>query len=121
MENRDSIEEAIYKWWRGGGGTRTIANVLEREGATVVECRFVAAKLASSSDRLHVITESVVENALELARASGAAGSAPVTRAWDGRRCVFDMNPCPECGAWDDVPVVHGPLVDIGSSLRIVR
>jgi len=108
---RKRIEDAISQWWRGGGTARRIVDVLEREDASEKESRFVGAKLAAAAQRLGVITESVVESELEMARAHGSAGTTPIDRGHDSARCVFDDKPCPECAMWDPVPLVHGELI----------
>lgn len=114
MEERDRIKAAVAQWWSGGGTTRKIVDVLEREGASDRECRFVAAKLAAAANRLHVITETIIEEELELARAAGSAGTVPVDRGFDGARCIYNEKPCPECAEWDKsdgVPIIHGHLL----------
>ena len=112
--DRDEIAAAISQWWRGGGTTRRIIDVLEREGVSEKDARFVAAKLAAAASRLSVITEGIIEQELEKAIAFGSAGAMPVDRGHDSERCTFDAEPCLECGSWDPVPVVHGALIETG-------
>lgn len=120
-DERERIKKAIRQWWPSSGGTaRRIVDVLEREGASEKEARFVGAKLAAAASRLSVITETIIEQELEMAQAAGSAGSVPVNKGWDGARCVFNDEPCPECAEWDGgvdndgnpyPPVVHGRLL----------
>jgi len=103
---RHNIESTIAGWWRGGGITRRIVDVLEREGVTGQEARFVAQRLAAAAERLSVITEPVIEAEVEKARAvhSPAVVHSPV---WEGKRCVFlEGVSCPECSRWGE-RIVH--------------
>ena len=111
-EDRDRIEQAIRSWWSGGGTTRRIIDILEREAASLVESRFVAQRLAAAADRLGVISESIIESELEKARAFHARTPMPVAREHDSANCTFvDGVECPNCREYGD-RVIHGHLLD---------
>ena len=128
-EERQRIEDAVRRWWRGGGTTRRLVNLLEDEHATEEEARYVAQRLAAAADRLHFLSDSVMLEELEKARAVGAARALPIERTWDGRRCVYeDGVVCPECAQYGDPedpnPIVHGHLLapeDLASRLAELR
>lgn len=70
LPSAEQLRLAVGQWWKGGGITNLIVNVLRREAATVTEATAVAESLGRKASSDHpYISDDVVTEHLERVRA----------------------------------------------------